>query len=952
MSVIVGRAIPDVRDGLKPVHRRILYSMYQSNFTHSQPHHKCARIVGDCLGKYHPHGDTAVYDSLVRMAQTFSLRYPLIDGQGNFGSIDGDSAAAMRYTEARLAKIASELLEDLNKETVDVVPNFDESLTEPTCLPAKLPNLLINGTSGIAVGMATNIPPYNLREVCDAIIKVVDNPGCFVDELLSIIKGPDFPTGGIIIGRSGVRNAIKTGRGKLVIRAKSNIEEDGKKTHIIFTEIPYQVNKSTLVENIGELVNQKKIEGITDLRDESDRNGLRIVVEVSKNVPPQVVLNHLFKHTQLQTTFGVTNLVLTHRQKKPDVLNVLDIIKEFINHREEVIIRRSLFDLDKAQKRLHLVYGLYLAVNAIDEVVRIIRQSKDPAEAEVKLCGMKLVDVDQLIEEIKKNSDPIEIIRKVTSKILWELQEIQGLIKSKGDPTELQARLDELGIAEIGKLEDFAARCASPIAARNERRKCASSYVNKLLETIRSKPSTPKIPKQLAKLFLLDASQAKEILNMRLSRLTALQIDALVKEQQELESVIKDLEDILDHKERRMTIIKQETASLKDTYGDDRHTEITLDEEEMKIDKEDLVKEENVVIMLTQNHYIKRIPLSEYVAQKRGGKGKRGIKVKDEDFVQDMFVCSSHDTILFFTASGRVYADVAYNIPEMSRQAHGKSIVNYLQLESEEKISNLIPVNDFEAKLYLMMVSKLGQIKKCPLRLFHNIRKTGMMAIKLRERDELVDVKLTEGENNILIATKGGYAIKFEETDVRPMGRSAIGVRGIRLREEDEVNGLIIAGDDAAFTTITKFGYGKRSMFENYRWTRRGGKGVLNMKFYEEGDEVVAVRAGGDAEEVLIATKNGLMLRTSNEEVRMVSRVAKGVKIVRLDDGDEVVAVASAEPEVEIESEEESEEPPADDKECKLDSDDEIESEEESEEPPADDKESKLDSEDDSNNSA
>ncbi len=920
MSVIVGRAIPDVRDGLKPVHRRILYSMYQSNFTHTQPHHKCARIVGDCLGKYHPHGDTAVYDALVRMAQNFSLRYPLIDGQGNFGSVDGDTAAAMRYTEARLAKIASELLEDLNKETVDVVPNFDESLTEPTCLPAKLPNLLINGTSGIAVGMATNIPPYNLREICDAIIKVVDKPNCFVDELLDIIKGPDFPTGATIIGRSGVRNAIKTGRGKIVIRAKSTIEDDGKKTHIVFTEIPYQVNKSTLVENIGELVNQKKIEGITDLRDESDRNGFRIVVELGKGVPPQVVLNHLFKHTQLQTTFGVTNLVLTHNGKKPDVLNVLDIIKEFINHREDVIIRRSLFDLDKAQKRLHLVYGLHMAVNAIDEVVRIIRQSKDPAEAEVKLCEMQLVNVDQIIEEIKKSSDPVELTRRITSKVLWELQDIQSLFKSQGETPELQARLDELGITEIDKLKDFIALCVNPNSTRSECKKCASSSVTRLLQTVRSKAINAKVRKQIGKLFMLDSVQAKEILNMRLSRLTALQIDALVNEQKELETAIKDLEDILDHKDRRMTIIKQETEYLKTTYGDDRRTEITLDEDEQKIDKEDLVKEENVVIMLTQNHYIKRIPLSEYQAQRRGGKGKRGIKVMGEDFVMDMFVCSSHDTILFFTASGRVYAEFAYNIPEMSRQAHGKSIVNFLQLESEEGINNLIPVNDFEAKLYLVMVTKLGQIKKSPLRLFRNIRKSGLTAIKLREGNELVDVKLSEGENNILIATKGGYAIKFEETDVRPMGRNAMGVRGIRLREGDEVNGLIIAREDAAFSTITKFGYGKRSMFENYRWTRRGGKGVLNMKFYEEGDEVVAVRGGSDIEELIIATKNGLVLRTSNEEVRMVSRVAKGVKVVRLDDGDEVVAVASAAPEDVVESEESGEEETSkSDEDCKLD---------------------------------
>ncbi len=921
MSVIVGRAIPDVRDGLKPVHRRILYSMYQSNFTHTQPHHKCARIVGDCLGKYHPHGDTAVYDSLVRMAQNFSLRYPLIDGQGNFGSVDGDTAAAMRYTEARLARIASELLEDLNKDTVDMVPNFDESLTEPLCLPAKLPNLLINGASGIAVGMATNIPPYNLREICDAIIKVVDKPNCFVDELLEIIKGPDFPTGGVIIGRAGARNAIKTGRGKVVIRAKYNFEDDGKKTHIIFTEIPYQVNKSTLVENIGELVNQKKIEGITDLRDESDRNGFRIVVEVGRNFPPQVVLNHLFKHTQLQTTFGVTNLVLTHHGKKPDVLNVLDIIKEFINHREDVIIRRSLFDLEKAQKRLHLVYGLHLAVNGIDEVVRIIRQSKDPAEAEVKLCGMQLVDLDQLIAEIKRNSDPVEIRQKITSKVLWELQEILGQFKSQGETPELQARLDELGLIDAPKLTDFAATCLNPVVSRNECKKCATAFVKKLLQTIQSKASTPKLRKQLAKLFMLDTGQAKEILNMRLARLTALQIDALVKEQTELESLITDLEDILDHKDRRMTIIKQETMYLKDTYGDDRRTEITLDEEEMKIDKEDLVKEENVVIMLTQNHYIKRIPLSEYQAQKRGGRGKRGIKVTGEDFVMDLFVCSSHDTMLFFTASGRVYADFAYNIPEMSRQAHGKSIVNFLQLETEEKISNLFPINDFEAKLYLVMVTKLGQIKKSPIRLFRNIRKSGLTAIKLRNTDELVDIKLTDGENNILIATKGGYAIKFEETDVRPMGRSAMGVRGIRLREEDEVNGLIIAREDAAFSTITKFGYGKRSMFENYRWTRRGGKGVLNMKFYEEGDEVVAVRGGTDAEELIIATKNGLVLRTSNEEVRMVSRVAKGVKVVRLSEGDEVVAVACATAE-DVEETEIGEEEPTNGKECKLEAKD------------------------------
>ncbi|HMF31763.1 MAG TPA: DNA gyrase subunit A, partial [Candidatus Lokiarchaeia archaeon] len=850
MSVIIGRAIPDVRDGLKPVHRRILYSMFDSNFTHTQPHHKCARIVGDCLGKYHPHGDSSVYDALVRMAQDFSLRYPLIDGQGNFGSVDGDPPAAMRYTEARLAKIASEMLEDLNRDTVDFIPNFDESLSEPTCLPSKLPNLLINGTAGIAVGMATNMPPYNLREICDAIVKVVDNPNCYVDELLEVISGPDFPTGGIILGRSGIRNAIKTGRGKLVVRARTEIDEEGPHPRIIVTEIPYQVNKAKLVEDIGKMVNDKKIEGIKDLRDESDRNGFRIVIDLKKDVAPIVVLNHLFKHTQLQTTFGVTNLVLTNRQKKPEVLNVLDLIKEFIAHREEVITRRTLFELDKANKRLHLVEGLLLAVTNIDEIVRLIRESQDPAEAETKLCATSFADIDGILTALQSATVAPDLVATIANKALWNLGELVNLLKIQGEKADIQVFLDRLGIVDPASIIDFAANCPTLAAGRVELKNRARNFLSEITGELQAGGDATRARTILTQLFLLTDVQAKEILNMRLARLTALQIDELKGEEGDLHARILNLEDIIDHKERRMDIIKEETAALREEYGDDRRTEITRDEDESTITDEDLVKEENVVIMLTQNHYIKRMPLSEYQAQKRGGKGRRGIKVSGEDFVRDMFVCSSHDTIMFFTASGRVYAEQAYTIPEMSRSARGKSIANFLQLESEEEINNLIPVNDFEAKLNLMMVTKRGQVKKTPLRLYRNIRKSGLTGIKLREGDELIDVKLTDGESNILIATKDGQAIKFEETDCRPMGRSAQGVRGIRLYEGDEVIGMIVAREDEAFTTVTKFGYGKRSLFENYRLTGRACRGIINIKFYEEGDEVVAVKGGADKQEI------------------------------------------------------------------------------------------------------
>ncbi|MHA1731207.1 MAG: DNA gyrase subunit A [Promethearchaeota archaeon] len=783
MSVIVGRALPDARDGLKPVQRRVLYTCHQDGFTFNQPHRKCARIVGDCMGKYHPHGDKAIYDTLVRMGQEFSLRYPLIDAQGNFGSIDGDPPAAMRYTEARLARISSELLDDIQKDTVDFDPNFDESLQEPTCLPARLPNLLLNGSQGIAVGMATNIPPYNLTEVCDGIVAVIDRPDILPGQLLDIIKGPDFPTGGVIVGRSGIRSIFTTGRGKLVIRGRYEIELKKKHPRLVLTEIPYQVNKSNLLAHIAKLINSKKIEGISDMRDESSRKGIKIVIDLKKGADPHVIVNMLYKKTQFQQSFGVINLVLVNRGRQPRVLTVLDLIKEYINHRDEVIRRRTKFDLDKARARLHIVEGLFVAIADIENVVDLIKNSKSVEDARVKLEG------------------------------------------------------------------------------------------NYKLTTV----------------------QATEILNMRLSRLTALQTSKLSDEKKNLTDDIAEFEDILTNFDRRMKIVRGEVTAIRDKYGDARKTEIIADDSEKDIQKEDLIKEETVMVVLTKDQYIKRMVLSEYRSQRRGGVGKRGIKVHEDDFVLDMCVSSTHDTLVFLTRKGKAFSLRCFEVPQQSRNARGKNVVNLIRLHDDEVIS-MFAVSDFSQDFYLVMCTEQGLVKKTPLKEFRNIRSTGISAIRLREGDLLGAAKLTTGENSLLIATKDGMAIKFEENEVPTYGRTAQGVKGISLRPGDRVIGLIIVDDDGGdFATITRKGFGKRTHFNRYRAIHRGGKGVINIKFYTPEDEVVDVRKCHAQVDLLIATKQGKIIRIPSTHIRVISRATKGVRLIDLRENDEVVAVASCE---------------------------------------------------------
>ena len=779
MSVIVGRALPDVRDGLKPVHRRILYAMYEDNLTSDRPFKKSATCVGDVLGRYHPHGDASVYDALVRLAQDFSMRYMLVDGHGNFGSVDGDPPAAYRYTEARLSKISDEMLRDIDKETVDWDPNFDESRKEPRVLPSRFPNLLVNGSSGIAVGMATNIPPHNLREVIGACICVLDDPNATLSDLMQHVQGPDFPTKGIIMGRSGIRAAYATGRGRVVIRARHEFEEFGKdRTRIIITELPYVVNKRMLIKAMAEQVEDKRLEGISDIRDESDRNGMRIVIELKRDANPQVVLNRLFSQTQLQTTFAINMLALVDNQSQPKILSLRHIIDEYLAFQEEIIVRRTKYDLKKAQERAHLLQGLLIAQDNIDEVIKIIRSRYDDAKE------------------------------------------------------ALMAR------------------------------------------------------------FGLDEVQAQAILDMRLKALQGLDREKLEREYKELEERIAYYNRVLSDEGLVKQILKEELTAIADKYGDDRKTEIQDVEDE--IDIEDLIEEEQCVFTLTQAGYIKRTPVSEYAAQSKGGMGKKGITTRDEDYVTDVFTASTHDYLLFFTDSGKVYRKKGYQIPVSGKAAKGTNIVNILQVEQGERVQTMLHFRETsEAELYLMMVTKQGKVKRMPVEALKNIRASGIRALTLDEGDELVSVRETDGTKKVLIATHDGQACCFEETDVRPMGRTAVGVRGIKLREGDYVIGADVADENKEVLSITEKGYGKRTPVSEYRITNRGGLGIRNYMVTEKTGGVVGMRVVDGQEDLLLVTQSGIMIRTGVENIRTAGRSTQGVIVMRFkEEGDQVIAMA------------------------------------------------------------
>ena len=781
MSVIVGRALPDVRDGLKPVHRRILYAMYEDNLTSDRPFKKSATCVGDVLGRYHPHGDASVYDALVRLAQDFSMRYMLVDGHGNFGSVDGDPPAAYRYTEARMSKISEEMLLDIEKDTVDWDPNFDESRKEPRVLPARFPNLLVNGSSGIAVGMATNIPPHNLREVIGACICVLDNPEADLNDLMQYIKGPDFPTRGIIMGRSGIRAAYATGRGRLVIRARHEFEEFGKdRTRIIITEIPYQVNKRMLIKSMAEQVEDKRLEGISDIRDESDRNGMRIVIELKRDANPQVVLNRLFNQTQLQTTFAINMLALVDNQSQPKILSLRHIIDEYLKFQEEIIVRRTRYDLKKAQERAHLLEGLLIAQDNIDEVIRIIRSAYDDAK------------------------------------------------------------------------------------------------------------------QRLMERFGLDDIQAQAILDMRLKALQGLDREKLETEYKELEEKIAWYNKVLSDEGLVRQILKEELQAIADKYGDDRMTEIQDVEDE--IDIEDLIEEEQCVFTLTQAGYIKRTPVSEYTAQSKGGMGKKGITTREEDYVVDVFTASTHDYILFFTDTGKVYRKKGYQIPESGKTAKGTNIVNILQVEQGERVQTMIHFRDTgNEELYLVMVTRNGTVKRLPVSTLKNLRNNGIRALTLDEGDALVTVRETDGTKKILIATHDGQAVCFDENDIRPMGRTAVGVRGIRLREGDYVVGAARAVEGKCVLSITEKGYGKRTPVEEYRITNRGGLGIRNYMVTDKTGPVVGVKVVDGSEDLLLVTQAGILIRTAVDNIRIAGRSTQGVIVMRFkEEGDKVISMALA----------------------------------------------------------
>ncbi len=777
MSVIVGRALPDVRDGLKPVHRRILYAMHDMGMFFNRPYKKSARIVGETLGKYHPHGDAAVYETMVRLVQDFSSRYPLIDGQGNWGSIDGDAAAAMRYTEARLAALSEEILKDLDKETVDFMPNFDESLQEPLVLPCGFPNLLVNGSSGIAVGMACNIPPHNLNEVIDGLIYLIDNPQAGVEELMEFIPGPDFPTGAFILGRQMIKTAYKTGRGIIKLRARANVEKiKGGKENIVISEIPFQVNKSSLLESMADLIRNGRVEGVSNLRDESDKDGIRIVVELKRDAEAQVALNQLYKHTQLQSTFGIILLALVHGQ--PRVLSLPQMMSHYLEHRRIVVIRRSQFELRGAEKRAHILEGLKIALKNLDAIITTIRNSSSPEEAREKLMVS----------------------------------------------------------------------------------------------------------------FKLSQEQAQAILDMRLQRLTRLERDKVDAEYLEVIKTIERLQAILGSEKKIQEVIKEELAEVKKKYADSRRTEIIEEEEEL--DVEDLIAEEDMVITMSHAGYIKRLPLSTYRRQARGGKGVTGAGMKEEDFIEHFFIASTHDYILFFTAEGRVFWVKVYEIPQAGRLSKGKAIVNLLKINSQESVSATIPIRKFDSQHFLLMATEKGMVKKTNLEAYSHPRKGGIAAIKINEGDKVVNVILTNGQEEILLATRQGKSVHFSEKNVRPMARTARGVRGIRLNKSDKVVGMEIAQKDMSLLTVTSRGYGKRSEFAEYRLQNRGGSGVINIKVVQKKGEVIGIKSVKNDEEVMIMTTQGMIIRIPIKTIRIIGRSTQGVRLISLKPGDTVMAIA------------------------------------------------------------
>ncbi|NOT07265.1 MAG: DNA gyrase subunit A [Gemmatimonadales bacterium] len=778
MSVIVSRALPDVRDGLKPVHRRILYAMNELGLVPGRPYKKSATVVGDVLGKYHPHGDASVYDALVRMVQDFSLRYPLVDGQGNFGSVDGDPAAAYRYTEARLTRIAVAMLEDIDKRTVDLQKNFDDRLDEPTVLPSKIPNLLVNGSSGIAVGMATNIPPHNLREVAKAVEHLVDHPEAPPEELLKFIKGPDFPTGGYIYGVQGLREAYATGRGKVIMRARARVEEkpSSGKNSIVVTELPYQVNKASLHRDIAGLVNEKKIEGISDVRDESDRDGMRLVIDLKRDANPAVVLNQLYKHTAMQSTFGVINLALVKGQ--PKVMPLRELLVHFIAHRHDIIIRRTQFDLDAAEAREHILDGLKIAVDNIDEVIKIIRGSGDTEEADTKL----------------------------------------------------------------------------------------------------------------RKRFGFSEKQSEAILNMRLAKLTGLEIDKLEAELKEVRATIAELRGILKSKDKRERILKEEMAEVAKDYGDDRRTEIIPDQDDFSV--EDLIAEEDMVITISHSGYIKRIPVSTYRKQRRGGRGLTGATAKEDDWIEHLFIASTHDYVMFFTDKGQVYWLKVHEIPQGGRAARGKPVIQCIAIRPEERITALVPVKQFVDTKWLIFATRNGTVKKTVLSAYGNPRSNGINAINIEEGDELIDVQVTDGNNDIVLATRGGMSIRFHESDAREMGRATTGVKGIELDKDDALIGMVVIQRDSTLLVVAENGFGKRSELADYRVQKRGGKGIITLHNTEKTGGLVALKEVLPDDELMMITKKGIIIRVPVEGIRVIGRNTQGVRVMHLDEGDLLVDVA------------------------------------------------------------
>ena len=808
MSVIVGRALPDVRDGLKPVHRRVLFAMHESNNHWNRPYVKCARVVGDVMGKYHPHGDSAIYDTLVRMAQPFSLRYPLVDGQGNFGSVDGDNAAAMRYTECRLEKISAELLADIDRETVDFQPNYDAKEQEPTVLPARIPNLLINGSSGIAVGMATNVPPHNLNEIVAAALLVLERPDVDIEELLTVVPAPDFPTAGIIYGVSGVREGYRTGRGRVVMRAKAHFEEldRGARSSIIIDELPYQVNKRVLLERMAEQVNEKRLEGISDIRDESDKSGMRVVIELKRGESPEIVLNNLYKNTQLQDTFGINMVALVDGQ--PRLLNLKQMLQYFLEHRREVVTRRTVFELRKARERGHVLEGLAVAIANVDEMIELIKASPNPPAAKVALME-----------------------RTWRAGVAREMLERAGSDVERFQPEGLEPGV---GLQGDG--------------------------------------------------YRLSEVQAQEILQMRLQRLTGLEQDKIVDEYRDVINEIADLLDILSKPQRVTTIIAEELGKIRDEFGDARRSQIELNATEL--DTEDLIQPTDMVVTLSHTGYVKSQPLSEYTAQRRGGRGRQATTMREADWIDRLFIANTHDTILCFSDRGRVYWLKVWEVPQGSRASRGKPIVNLFPLEENEKITAVLPVREFDDKHYVFMATSLGTVKKTPLTDFSNPRKAGIIAVALDEGDFLIGVAVTDGSHDVMLFSDAGKAVRFLESDVRPMGRNARGVRGMFLEPHQRVISMLVAGDESQFVlTATANGYGKRTPVSEHTRHGRGTKGMIAIQQSERNGKVVAATLVDESDEIMLITTGGVMVRTRVQEIRAMSRATQGVTLIAVDEG-------------------------------------------------------------------